>query len=591
MLVKGQTEQTFKLAEERWNSFSRVTLQMSERSPAFFWSRSPAAPDVQLEQGWLKIDGEAGTPIYRWGGNLAALEFLKYDATALAYHIRHQGRSAVIGVGGGRDVLTAAAFGFRDITGVEYNPIFIDLLSRDYLAFSGSDRVPGLKLVVDDARSWFARSDEHFDLIQMSLIDTWAATGAGAFSLSENGLYTVDGWHRFLDRLTPQGVFTVSRWFSPEHLEETGRILSLAVATLQERGVAYPARHIFLAANNNLSTIVVGKAPLGEADLATLREAVARLGYTTLVDPGHVPRNRIFAGILGATSTGELVDFGRRQVLDLSPTWDRNPFFFNQVRLDDPAMLLRTSTGKGMVARGNLTATLTLLTLVGLSMAFTALVVLVPAARSLGTSSRPLVAWGSVYFLLIGFGFMFAEIGLIQRMSIFLGHPVYGLAIVLFGIILATGLGSFASERLMPLSVPALIGWPLALAIYLALLPQWLPAMMHAFESADLLRRVLVCLLGILPCGLLMGFMFPAGMRLVGRIDARPTPWFWAINGAAGVLGSGAAVLLGIHTSLDGTLQVAAACYAALGAAAFALLALGRKPQQAVAAARPFAAA
>src|SRR6185436_1045097 len=137
---------------------------------------------------------------------------------------------------GGRDIISAATFGYRDITGVELNPVFVKLLTRQpgFADFTNLDRVSGLRLFVDEGRSWFARSDERFDVIQMSLIDTWAATGAGAFSLSENGLYTVEAWKIFLDRLTPRGVYTVSRWYNPNDPSETARMLSLAVATLLE---------------------------------------------------------------------------------------------------------------------------------------------------------------------------------------------------------------------------------------------------------------------------------------------------------------------------------------------------------------------
>lgn len=570
-IVKGFPEAAYRLTEERWNSFSRISVRMSPKLPAFMWSASTTAPQMNIEQGWLTIDGEAGTPIYRFTGDMRDIEFLRYDATAFAYSIRHEGRSAVIGTGGGRDLLTASLVGFKDVTGVEYNPIFVRLFSKDYVSFSGADRINGLRLFVDDARSWFARSNEQFDLIQMSLIDTWAATGAGAFTLSENGLYTVDGWKRFMARLSPNGVFTVSRWFSPENLDETGRILSLAMATLIESGVPDPAAHIFLIANKNLSTIIVSKAPLTADDLSTLRTTAQRFAYTVLVDPASKPVHPVFAMLLGAHSTRELVQIGHQQSLDLSPTWDRNPFFFNQIRFDDPLSLLRKSATMGMVARGNLTATLTLVSLIMLSMVFTAFVVLLPAARSLKQIELPVVAWGSAFFLLIGFGFMFAEIGLIQRMSIFLGHPVYGLAIVLFGIILFTGVGSLVSERLMRLAPWPLIGWPIALALYLAALPLWLPNLMHAFESASLVERVGVCLTGMVPCGVLMGLMFPTGMRLIGKIDLRPTPWLWAINGAAGVLGSGAAVLFSMQTSLDATLVAAAVFYALVSVAAFSL--------------------
>lgn len=138
--------------------------------------------------------------MYQFDGDLKKLDFLRYDLTNLAYTIRNRGRSAVIGVGGGRDLLSAYMFGFRDVTGVELNSVFIDFLKNEFRDYNHLADLPGVRLYVDEARSWFARTNERFDLIEMSLIDTWAATGAGAYSLSENGLYTTQGWHHFLRR-------------------------------------------------------------------------------------------------------------------------------------------------------------------------------------------------------------------------------------------------------------------------------------------------------------------------------------------------------------------------------------------------------
>ncbi len=571
LVVKGTVEHAFALTEERWNSFSRIAMVMRPKSDAFLWSGSPLAPEVQLDQGWLNIDGEAGTPIYRFGGDPRELDFLRYDVTALAYYIRHRGRSAVIGIGGGRDLMTASVFGFRDITGVEYNPIFVRLFSRDYRNFSGADRVPGLRLFVDDARSWFARSHEQFDLIQMSLIDTWAATGAGAFTLSENGLYTVDGWKRFLARLTPTGVFTVSRWYSPDRLDETARILSLAMATLIELGEQHPADHIYLASNGRLSTLIVGRSALSAADVSALDDAVYSLKFKTLVAPGRPAANRNFERLLDARTTAELVRIGGATPVNLAPTWDYNPFFFNQLRLSDPKSMIAAASAGGVV-HGNLLASLTLIVLVGVSMLVVFVVLVGPARSSAPHSRQPALFWSSAYFLTIGVSFMFVEISLIQRMSLFLGHPTYGLAIVLCGIILATGVGSLVSDWAVRLSARPLVGWPLCLAAYLATLPLWLGPVLEANETGSLLSRALVCLATMAPAGIMMGFMFPVGMRLCNRIDTRLTPWLWAVNGAAGVLASGTAVLVSIETSLNYALCVGAVGYALLAAIATQLL-------------------
>ena len=219
----------------------------------------------------MNIDGDAGTAMYRFGGQIDDVAFLKNDITSLAYYIRNRGRSAVIGVGGGRDLLAAYVFGFRDVTGVELNSIFVDLLTRRFRDFNHLADLPGVKFKVDEARSWFASAGRNrgFDLLQMSMVDTWAATGAGAFSLSENGLYTVEGWREFLGSLAPKGVFTVSRWYSPKDVDETGRLLSLAKADSPRCRRAGPAAHLVLAAFDNLSTLIV--EPRTVLDVTTWR--------------------------------------------------------------------------------------------------------------------------------------------------------------------------------------------------------------------------------------------------------------------------------------------------------------------------------
>ena len=162
------------------------------------WGPSPKWPPTKTEQRWLTIDGDAGTGIYRFGWNLADLDFLRYDVSNLVYAVPNLATGAVIGVGGGRDVLSQRLFGVPDVTGVEINPIIIDILKRRFSDYTAIGRLDGVKLEVDEARSWFARTPRSFDVIQMSLIDTWAGTGAGAFTLTENGLYTVEAWRRFL---------------------------------------------------------------------------------------------------------------------------------------------------------------------------------------------------------------------------------------------------------------------------------------------------------------------------------------------------------------------------------------------------------
>jgi hypothetical protein len=223
------------------------------------------------------------------------------------------------------------------------------------------------------------------------------------------------------------------------------------------------------------------------------------------------------------------------------------------------------------VANGNLLATAVLTKIVLLSLLLVMFTIVVPSLPSVRQVSLGLAGFGTAYFLLIGLGFMLVEIALIQRVSIFLGHPVYGLAIGLFGIIVSTGIGSLLVSRLRLLTGARLLLWVAVLGLYLILLPFWFPVLMAKFASGELAMRAMVSLAAITPLGILMGFGFPTGMELVSSIDSRLTPWLWAVNGASGVLAAGLAVVVSIAFSISVTLWLAAACYLLLGPVAVLL--------------------
>lgn len=575
----------------RWNSFSRILVSYNSTTAPFLWGQSPTLPEQEpAEQRALNIDGFAGSVMPRFAGDPASVEFLKYDITNLVYHARPNGRVAVIGVGSGRDLLSAHIFGSPDITGVELNPIFVDLLTnpRKLRDYAGIADLPGVRLVVDEGRSWFARTQQSFDVLQMSMIDTFAATGAGAFSLSENGLYTLEGWRVFLSALSPSGLFTVSRWHSATVPAEMGRTMSLAVGALLSLGAKKPSDHIFLATADNLATLIVAREPLTAADLRALTDAAERLKFTVLAAPTQLPTEPVFKDLMSATSVSDLNEKASAYWLDVSPPTDARPFFFNQLRLPTLEQLgklmaeyRRTQSlerGSSLVVLGNMAAMGTLLLLIFLSLLAVIVTILVPARASI-SNVAPRIAWlGSAYFLLIGLGFMFIEIGLIQRISIFMGHPVYALGVVLFSVIVATGCGSLLSERL-PLSKPAhIIVWLSLLVAYVLALPTWLPVLL-SFESADLVSRSIISVACILPAGILMGYGFPTGMKLVMSHDSRLTPWLWGVNGAAGVLAAGTAVACSIIFSVDMTIRVGGICYLLLLPSALLLMRTGLSPR------------
>ena len=592
IFVKGKVESAGRMERsvaseqillQKWNSFSRVALFDLGPSLPKMWGPSVTFTpgSWQLEQLALNIDGDAGTNFYRLQGDVSKAGFLKYDITNLAYYLPERERAAIIGVGGGRDMLSARVFGVKDVTGVEINPILVNLLVGDsqYTNYVGLNTIPEMRIETDEARSWFARSTQQFDVVQMSLIDTWAATGAGAFTLSENGLYTVEAWEIFLRHLSEKGVFTVSRWYAPGEVNETGRMVSLAVASLFATGTPDPRKNIFLATSQNVATLIVSRQPFPDSAISQLQKVAGDLKYSVLLSPQTDSPSPVLKQIVSSQNPQVLKDYTRTLPLDLTPAYDDRPFFFNQLPLSSIFRMFRLASGPAEtgVARGNLAATSTLAMLFIISLLLVLVTILLPLRSAIKDVGRRLAVGGTAYFMLIGVGFMTIEIALLQRMSVFLGHPVYSLSIVLFSIILSTGLGSLISDRFPLNTSKKLVLWAAVTGAYFLLLPVFLPAITLAFDGASLPTRALWCVLVIAPGGMLMGWGFPTGMRLVTRVDGKPTPWFWGVNGASGVLASSMAVGISIAMGITSTMIIGAVCYLALIPAAIAMYAEGSK--------------
>jgi hypothetical protein len=415
----------------------------------------------------------------------------------------------------------------------------------------------------------------------MSMIDTWAATGAGAFSLSENGLYTLEGWRAFLARLNDGGVFTVSRWYSPSDVNEAGRMIALATATLLDLGVEDPRAHLFVARTRNVATLVMSNQPLGPMRVTVLRDQVRRLGFEVLLAPDQAPQSRLLAAMVSSRDIESLNAAVGGAFLDLTVPTDDRPFFFNQLRFSNVLEAARRSAAGQVeygVISGNLLASGALVVILFVSLGAVVATILVPLRGVTRRGPPRLVAAGSAYFALIGMGFMLTEIALLQHFSVYLGHPIYALSVCLFSLILATGLGSLASGRVTLASPRALRLWAGLTGLCLLALSGGLGAALHATAAQGLAARIAVSLAVVMPVGFLLGFAFPTGMKLVEAVDPAPTPWFWGINGATGVLASVLAVMLGMAYGIRVTLAAAALCYLALIPAAVELVRCSRAP-------------
>ncbi len=546
-----------------WNSHAHILAFAPRVGPPYYWGAAAGAEAFTTNQSMIVVDGEAGTPMTEWDGNPASLEWVAYDVTALPYYLRRGGDVAVVGVGGGRDVLAAIWGGSRTVTGVEINGNVVALLTRYHRRFTRLADHPGVTLVHDEGRAFLTRTPGRFDVLQMSLVDTWAATGAGAFTLSENGLYTREAWRIFLDRLTPTGVLSVSRWFSPVRTSETSRLLALAVQALLDRGAREPLQHLALVSRHNVATLLVSAAPLSAADVQTLTAVSQTRGFTILASPVVPPADGRLAAIVGSRSAPELALATADAVFDYAPPTDARPFFFNMVR--PSAWWRATTTSDGGVIAGNLRATGTLIAIFGVAAAFVIGTVIVPlAAGGRPALAAPRLAAALAYFVVIGTAFMLTQVAFLQRFSVLLGHPTYALVVVLFSMILFAGLGSLWSDRIVGRHGRWFAACTLVLGLGLVLVSQSIAAVCAVAVAWSLPARVLTVLAVVAPLSVLMGVCFPYGAGLVQRRDPSALAWMWGANGGAGVLASIAAVIVSMAVGIEWNLVLAGVAYATL---------------------------
>jgi hypothetical protein len=550
---------------ERWNSFSRIVVRGDPEAeePPFGWGMSPTYPaERRVRQLRLMSDTTMATVLPQFSGDLKDVEYLKHDATSLAYRLRPGGSALIAGSGGGRDVLTALLYGFESVAAVEINEDIIDTVNREFGDFTGHlDRDPRVTFVNDDARTFVARSRAAYDVIQLSIINTENATGNGAYALTENSLYTVEAWESFLEHLRPGGLLTCTRFYFQGEIYRT---VSLARAALARLGVGDARDHMMLVrvtprltggpGGRGTGTLIVGREPLDER---TLREAEAAirgeqfelaLGSSGSADP-----------ILERIAAGTHLDGVAREVpFEIDPPTDDWPYFFFMIPLERSFERLTEVTPQPYTRAQTILVVL-LFVVTGMSALciFTPLVV---SGQKIARESLPLFG----YFGAIGAGFMFVEISQMQRFSILLGHPVYGLSITLFTLLLGSGLGSYLSPYLLrTVDSTRLRRHSIVLLLVLCSAALLSPAVIRACEAAVIAVRAAAAASILFPIGLVLGVQFPSGIRLASPRHSPLIPWFWGINGAMSVWASVFALAASLTFGISATLWIGVVCYAA----------------------------
>jgi hypothetical protein len=538
----------------KWNAISRVEVDRQEDAKA------------------VVIDADASTYImntdpHHWG--VGWKKNLMSAPAALANVLRPHGAFAIIGPGGGVDVLRAVANGSPNVTGIEINPIIADTIMRGRYADYAYHlyELPEVHIHVTDGRSFIRNSHEQYDVIQMTLVDTWASTAAGAFALSENNLYTADAFREYFQHLKPDGMIAITRWEFRQPREAL-RVVSVAMEALHQLGVANPAQNFMVVSDGQLDedgipvVVLAKKTPFTPAEQEEVERYIAHNDNLNPLylpsDPGHNPFSALIA-------RNDPWAFAREYPYNVAPVSDDAPFFF--FTLKTAQILNQESLQQGIDWKVNLGVVVLGMVLI-ISLAAVLAFLILPMLLGAGEPSRRRVSL--LYFIAIGLGYMLVEIAFIQRFVLFLGHPTYALTVVIFLLLLASGAGSLISRRWLRepghgwLPLLALAG---AISVYVVALPPSL----RALVGLPFVLKLGVSGLWLIPLGVAMGMPFPTGLRALdssAEVTAHASAgnaveWAWAMNAASSVFGSVLAMVIAIHWGLNVTLAAGAAAYLA----------------------------
>jgi len=561
----------------RWNAISRIEV------------------DRKADQSkWVVIDADANTALVNvdpkaWQG--AWKRGLMSAPPSLANILRPRGDYAIIGPGGGVDVVRAVANGSPNVTGIEINSIIADTVMRGrYAAYTfGLYSLPQVHIVVSDGRSFIRNSRDRYDVVEMTLVDTWASTAAGAFALSESNLYTTEAFEEYFRHLRDDGLVAVTRWEFARPREAL-RVVSVALEALQRLGVSDSTRNFMVISDGPLdedgrAVIVLAKksAFTGEEEQQVKTHLDQNPNLRAVYMPS-APGNNPFSQLIGSRDPAA---FARAYPYNVAPVTDDAPFFFFTLRtgqvLKSAALAHRGMDWKvslGVVVLGMV-----------LLISVSAVLALLVLPLALGSRPRPGTLPRLIYFVAIGLGYILVEITFVQRFVLFLGHPTYAITVVIFLLLLASGAGSLASRqwRVQKWSLRLPLA---AIVIALTMYTFALPGLLASGVGLPFAVKLLVSAAILVPLGLVMGMPFPTGLRALaqaapsfsGHPDDSPSStrvalpesgsgdnvveWAWALNAAASVLGSVGAILIAVNLGLKTTLASSVVAYLAAWALA-----------------------
>ena len=563
-------------AEQIDEKSSPLGLLTTVQNPVIPFRHAPglslASPAPIPEQLAVFTDADSLSVLTRFAGDLDEIAHFDYLSSALPYHLLDQPGVLVLGAGGGADVLQALYHRASHVDAVELNPQVVGLVNGQFADFTGAIyELPGVAMHQREARGFVSASESRYDLIQVALMDSFGASSAGLFALSENYLYTVEAFEEYLQHLAPGGILSITRWLKIPPRDGL-KAFATAVEALERSGITDAGQHLAMIRSWNTSTLLVKETAFTASDLDTLKTFCKDRWFDLAWYPGMTgaEANRynqlreawFFQGASRLLGSGRDAYMGDYK-FNIQPATDDRPHFFNFLKWQTALELLalRGQGGLPLLEWGYVILIATLL----LTLLASFLLVLLPLwiRRGADYAAHGLRWRIVVYFLAIGTAFMFVEIAFIQKFILFLYHPLYAVAVVLSSFLVFAGLGSLMSERCKSFlsGFRIFVGIAVISLIYVFLLP----GLFAGLVALPGWLKVLISALLIAPLAFLMGMPFPRGLGLVS--DRLPSwiAWAWGINGCASVMGAVLATLLAIHLGFAAVVLFAALLYLLAG--------------------------
>jgi spermidine synthase len=495
----------------------------------------------QDEVRQLFIDGSAGTQMYRFGGdtkNFSPLLYnllMRHTTTIPLLFMRdfEKDNMLVIGPGGGKEVLTGLLDGIKNITGIEINSDFVDIV-KQHKDFNGGiyTDFPNVKILVEEGRHYIKKADQQFDLIVMALPSTEQLQSIDNFAMNENYLLTVESLKDYMKILTSEGrlVFTIhNRW-------ELIRLIVTALTAFNEEGIVYKdaINHFIIISQDYAPTIVIKKKAFTESEITYIKNVIPKIPKElpsvtylpyNIKDAANTRENQLLKSIdEGETSLNNYIS---SDPYDISPVRDDSPYFYKVKRgiPDDYFWLF-----------------------IGVAI-FCIIVILIPYSllkKKINRIDRNALSVPLLIFICIGAGFMILEISLFQKLILYLGSPTVSLSILLSCLLTGMGTGSYFGGRvyinnpLKRLSIMSLVVVATGIVFFILY-----PLVLNELLTYDLIFRAIISFLMIFPLGFLLGIPFPTSLQILkSGNNENLIPWMYGVNGTMSVLGSVSAVIL-----------------------------------------------